>query len=87
MKLFENFYTFLREYCKNCSLSYDKIMKSPKSGNKDRLLILRVDYGEDKSKVLLNDEPAEVLLTILRNADGNFTVTKGKNAKKYLYDD
>ena len=87
MKLFENFYTFLREYCKNCSLSYDKIMKSPKSGNKDRLLILRVDYGEDKSKVLLNDEPAEVLLTILRNADGNFTVTEGKNAKKYLYDD
>lgn len=48
MELFENFYTFLREYCKNCSLSYDKIMKSPKSGNKDRLLILRVDYGEDK---------------------------------------
>lgn len=87
MELFENFYTFLREYCKNCSLSYDKIMKSPKAGNKDRLLILRVDYGENKSKVLLNDEPAEVLLTILRNADGNFTVIEEENAKKYLYDD
>lgn len=46
-----------------------------------------MDYGEDKSKVLLNDEPAEVLLTILRDADGNFTVTEGENAKKYLYDD
>lgn len=87
MELFENFYTFLREYCKNCSLSYDKIMKSHKAGNKDRLLILRVDYGENKSKVLLNDEPAEVLLTILRNADGNFTVIEEENAKKYLYDD
>lgn len=48
MKQFEHFYTFLREYCKKCSLNYDKIIKSPKSGNKDRLLILRVDYGEDK---------------------------------------
>lgn len=84
MKQFEHFYTFLREYCKKCSLNYDKIIKSPKSGNKDRLLILRVDYGEDKSKVLLNDEPAEVLLTILRDAEGNFIVTEGENAKKYL---
>ena len=66
--------------------NYDKIIKSPKSGNKDRLLILRVDYGEDKSKVLLNDEPAEVLLTVYHNEDGSFTVVEGKNAKKYLYD-
>ncbi|EEF92873.1 hypothetical protein CATMIT_02435, partial [Catenibacterium mitsuokai DSM 15897] len=64
----------------------NKIIKSPKSGNKDRLLILRVDYGEDKSKVLLNDEPAEVLLTVYHNEDGSFTVVEGKNAKKYLYD-
>ena len=53
---------------------------------KDRLLILRVDYGEDKSKVLLNDEPAEVLLTVYHNEDGSFTVVEGKNAKKCLYD-
>lgn len=86
MELFENFYAFLKGYCKNCSLNYDKIIKSPKSGNKDRLLILRVDYGEDKSKVLLNDEPAEVLLTVYHNEDGSFTVVEGKNAKKYLYD-
>ena len=58
MELFGNSYAFLKEYCKNCSLNYDKIIKSPKSCNKDRLLILRVDYGEDKSKVLLNDKPA-----------------------------
>ena len=58
MELFGNFYAFLKGYCKNCSLNYDKIIKSPKSGNKDNLLILRVDYGEDKSKVLLNDKPA-----------------------------
>ena len=58
MELFGNSYAFLKGYCKNCSLNYDKIIKSPKSGNKDRLLILRVNYGEDKSKVLLNDEPA-----------------------------
>mgnify|MGYP000038932314 CR=1 FL=1 len=86
MELFGNFYAFLKGYCKNCSLNYDKIIKSPKSGNKDRLLILRVDYGEDKSKVLLNDEPAEVLLTVYHNEDGSFTVVEGKNAKKYLYD-
>lgn len=55
MELFGNSYAFLKEYCKNCSLNYDKIIKSPKSGNKDRFLILRVDYGEDKSKVLFND--------------------------------
>lgn len=87
MELFENFYTFLREYCKNCSLSYDKIMKSPKAGNKDRLLILRVDYERVKLKGLADDRPAEVLLTILRDSEGNFTVTEGENAKKYLYDD
>lgn len=86
MELFENFYAFSKGYCKNCSLNYDKIIKSPKSGNKDRLLILRVDYGEDKSKVLLNDEPAEALLTVYHNEDGSFTVVEGKNAKKYLYD-
>lgn len=50
------------------------------------MLILRVDYGEDKSKVLLNNEPAEVLLTVYHNEDGSFTVVEGKNAKKYLYD-
>lgn len=81
MKLFENFYTFLREYCKNCSLNYDKIIKSPKSGNKDRLLILKVDYERAKLKGLADDRPAEVLLTILRDADGNFTVIEGENEK------
>ena len=80
------FLCILKGHCKNCSLNYDKIIKSPKSGNKDRLLILRVDYGEDKSKVLLNDKPAEVLLTVYHNEDGSFTVVEGKNAKKYLYD-
>lgn len=87
MELFENLYTFLREYCKNCSLSYDRIMKSPQAGNKDRLLILKVDYERAKLKGLTDDRPAEVLLTILRDAEGNFTVTEGENAKKYLYDD
>lgn len=87
MKLFENFYTFLRDYCKNCSLNYDKIIRSPKCDNKDRLFILKVDYERAKLKGLADDRPAEVLLTILRDADGNFTVTEGENAKKYLYDD
>lgn len=87
MKLFENFYTFLRDYCKNCSLNYDKIIRSPKCGNKDRLFILKVDYERAKLKGLADDRPAEVFLTILRDADGNFTVTEGENAKKYLYDD
>lgn len=62
-------------------------MKSPKAGNKDRLLILKVDYERAKLKGLTDDRPAEVLLTILRDAEGNFTVTEGENAKKYLYDD
>lgn len=87
MKLFENFCTFLRDYCKNCSLNYDKIIRSPKCGNKDRLFILKVDYERAKLKGLADDRPAEVLLTILRDADGNLTVTEGENAKKYLYDD
>nr|WP_278779980.1 hypothetical protein [Catenibacterium mitsuokai] len=45
-----------------------------------------MEYSEDKSKVLLNDEPAEVLLTVYHNEDGSFTVVEGKNTKKYLYD-
>ncbi|WP_418967894.1 hypothetical protein [Catenibacterium sp.] len=48
---------------------------------------LKVDYERAKLKGLTDDRPAEVLLTILRNAEGNFTVTEGENAKKYLYDD
>lgn len=85
MKLFENFYTFLRDYCKNYSLNYDKIIRSPKCGNKDRLFILKVDYERTKLKGLADDRPVEVLLTILRDADGNFTVTERENAKIYLY--
>lgn len=48
---------------------------------------LKVDYERAKLKGLTDDRPAEVLLTILRNAEGNFTVTEEENAKKYLYDD
>ena len=40
-----------------------------------------MDYERAKLKGLADDRPAEVLLTILRDADGNFTVIEGENEK------
>ena len=85
MKLFGKFYKYLEEYCKNSMLSYDKIVKSPKCGNNDRLLILRVDYERAKLYRPDKDRPAEILLSVTANKDGSFTVVEGENAQKYLY--
>ena len=87
MKLFDKFYKYVEGYCKNSMLSYDKIVKSPKCGNNDRLLILKVDYERSKLNGLNKDRPAEILLSVTANKDGSFTVVEGENAQKYLYND
>lgn len=85
MKIFEKYYEFLREYCKNKPLNYDEIISYPRCGNEQILNFVK--YDEEKGKNgLLDETPAEIILTIYYNEDGSFTISEGKNAKKYIYD-
>lgn len=86
MEPFTKYYDFLKEYCKESPLNYDKIMANAQCGNQEFFCIQRFDKEKGK-RGLLDETPAEVLLTVYHNEDGSFTVVEGKNAKKYLYDD
>lgn len=86
MKIFAKYYDFLKDYCKESPLNYDKIISYGKCGNKQILHFMKYDPEKGK-RGLLDETPAEVLLTVYHNEDGSFTVVEGKNAKKYLYDD
>lgn len=87
MEPFTKYVDFLRDYCKESPLNYDKIISYYRCSNQSFFCILKSDKEKGKRGLLDDATPAEVLLTVCHNEDGSFTVVEGKNAKTYLYDD
>ena len=81
MALLSSFENVIKIFCKENNLSYDKLKSFPRCGNRNALFIQRVD--KDKVGTGQNT-PAEVLLSVVRDDNGNICITKGTNADKYL---
>ena len=84
MKVLKPFETELKEYCKENNLNFSKVDSSPKCGNKSILFIQYVDFSKPIEGIT-NEEPAEILLTVIKNNDGTVSIEKGANADKYLH--
>lgn len=48
MKIFAKYYDFLKDYCKESSLNYDKIISYRKCGNKQILHFMKYDPEKEK---------------------------------------
>jgi hypothetical protein len=72
----------LNDYCKKEGLSASKIMKSPKSYNKNIMVIQH--YDETKAgEGLRNNTPAKILLTIKKSKEG-ILFESSDDIKEYL---
>lgn len=86
MTILNRYETELKAYCDANSLSFDKILSSPKCGNDKILVIQRID--KEKARKHSNDNvPAEILITIIVKNDDKIECIKGKNADQYLCND
>ncbi len=83
MKIIEQFKDEIREYCISNNLNFDKVISSPKCWNDKILFIQHLDPTKG-NQGLLNEEPAEVLLTVRKIENDKITIEKGINASKYL---
>lgn len=82
-EMFDLFFNAIKKYCDENNLDYDKILKSPKCGNKDALFIQHCNPEIGKLG-LQNEHPAEVLLSARKEKDGTITIMQYKNANRYL---
>lgn len=71
----------LKEYCKNHNYNYDKVKSMPKCGNKDFLVIQRIEK-DDRQGLLNDDEPAEILLTLTRKDNGDVIIEESEKVKE-----
>ena len=83
MKPFEN---VLLQYCKENQFDIEKVRKSPKCGNDEVLYIQHVDFDKASNMGLANPnkKPAEVLISVKKNANGGYDIEHGASALKYL---
>lgn len=72
----------IQEFCKANNLDYEKVKASPRCWNNNVLFIQRIN-GAVSSSGLLENTPAEILLTARKGADG-IVIEKRENADKYL---
>lgn len=77
-----NFFLAIQEFCKANNLDYEKVKASPKCWNENALFIQRIN-GAVSSSGLLEDTPAEILLTARKGADG-IVIEKRENTDKYI---
>lgn len=83
MSILKPFEAALKEYCKVNMLDFNKILSAPRCGNDKVLFIQRVNKSKVSDKVI-NDTPAEILITATIDDKGNIQIEKGENANKYL---
>ena len=84
MKPFTFFATAIKEYCVKNNLDFEKVKSFPKCGNSSFLLIQSLDERAGK-RGLLDEIPAEILLTAKKDDKGNISIVAGKNASAYLH--
>nr|DAV19218.1 MAG TPA: hypothetical protein [Bacteriophage sp.] len=80
--MFDVFLLAIQEFCKANNLDYEKVKTSPRCGNNNVLFIQRANNASS-SAGLLDESPAEILLTARKGADG-IVIEKRENTDKYL---
>ncbi len=80
--MFDVFLLAIQEFCKANNLDYEKVKSSPRCGNNNVLFIQRANNASS-SAGLLDESPAEILLTARKGADG-IVIEKRENTDKYL---
>ena len=83
MKIIDQFKNEIREYCISNDLNFDKVISAPKCWN-DKILVIQHLDPTKGSQGLLNEKPAEVLLTVRKIENDKIIIEKGINAIKYL---
>lgn len=83
MKIMKQYENEIKLFCEENELDFNKVKSFPKSYNQEVLFVQYMD--KNKAKLgLLDNTPAEVVLTIKLNSDKTVSIEKGKNAEKYL---
>ena len=77
MSILKPFEAALKEYCKVNMLDFNKILSAPRCGNDKVLFIQRVNKSKVSDKVI-NDTPAEILITATIDDKGNIQIEKGE---------
>lgn len=80
--MFDVFLLAIQEFCKANNLDYGKVRASPRCGNDNVLFIQRVN-DTSSSAGLLDESPAEIILSARKGADG-IVIEKRENTDKYL---
>lgn len=80
--MFDVFLLAIQEFCKANNLDYGKVKASPRCGNDNVLFIQRVN-DTSSSAGLLDESPAEIILSARKGADG-IVIEKRENTDKYL---
>jgi len=83
MNLFEIHKEQLEKYCASNGYSIEKLKSFPRCGNNKCLFIQKLK-SENSRTGLVNERPAEVILSVVIEKNGEYTFVKGKNADKYL---
>ena len=80
--MFDVFLLAIQEFCKANNLDYEKVKASPRCGNGNVLFIQRVN-DTSSSAGLLDESPAEIILSARKGVDG-IVIEKRENTDKYL---
>lgn len=80
--MFDVFLLAIQEFCKANNLDYGKVKASPRCGN-DNVLFIQGVNDTSSSAGLLDESPAEIILSARKGADG-IVIEKRENTDKYL---
>ncbi len=82
-KLFDDWSTDIRDFCKKNDFSFEKAMQLSQNWGKDFLTLAYHD-PEKGSMGLLDDTPMPVVLLISKQPDGSLKFEQTEHTRKYL---
>ncbi len=83
MDLLRKYEKDLVKFCRNNGISYEKLKQFPRCGNESVLFIQHYD-PKDTGTGLINNTPAEIVLSVIVGEDGNIIIEEGENLRNYL---
>jgi hypothetical protein len=81
---FDDYKKDVQKFCLRNNLDFGKILKLPKSGNSNFIMVAHSDGHTDGSQGLLDDTPMPCVLIINKERDGSIGFEKTKYTAKYL---
>ena len=83
MKIISKVENNLKAYCKEKGFDFNRLMSMPRCGNDFMLFIQHYESKSCKGS-LLNEQPAEVILSVKIENDGTVNIKSSENAIEYL---